>query len=58
MPTTVQILGDEIASLPDSEIGEFADYLVQAHPSAANRLLAELTWGFMDLELEKESDNG
>lgn len=58
MPTTVQILGDEIAGLSNSEIGGFADYLIQTHPIVANRLLSELTWGFMDLELEKESVNG
>lgn len=58
MTTTVQILGDEVAGLPSGEIGLFAETLVQAHPTAADQLLSELMWAFMDRDLAKEFDNG
>lgn len=58
MTTTVQILGDELAGLPSGEISQFAETLVQMHPTSADQLLSELMWAFMDRDLAKEFDNG
>jgi hypothetical protein len=56
--STVQILGDEIAALPSGELMLMVDHLIRVHPTLADRLLSELNWGFMDLELAKEESNG
>jgi len=56
--STVRIIGDEIAALPSGELESMAEYLIKVHPTLADRLLSELNWGFMDLELAKEENNG